>query len=245
MAEFLNTSATTFRLEELIKSAGERLILISPYLKVNPRIRELIEDRDRMKIDIRFIYGKSELHPDVVGWLESLPSVRASYRQNLHAKCYLNEARAIITSMNLYEFSQVNNDEMGILIDREQDPALYREAYEEAQRLLRGSEEIRMTVEKVAASAPPEPKRPETSRVAQAVKRVVEAVRTKAQGTCIRCGSSIKYAEDKPLCASCYGKWAEYSNPTYAEKYCHSCGEKSKTSMSKPLCRDCYKVSVA
>ncbi len=34
--------------------------------------------------------------------------------QNLHAKCYLNEKAAIITSMNLYDFSQVNNNEMGV-----------------------------------------------------------------------------------------------------------------------------------
>lgn len=34
MAKFLNTSGTTYHLEELIKSAKERLILISPYLKL-------------------------------------------------------------------------------------------------------------------------------------------------------------------------------------------------------------------
>ena len=46
MAKFLNTSATNFFLEELIKSAKERLILISPYLRLNDRIKELLEDKD-------------------------------------------------------------------------------------------------------------------------------------------------------------------------------------------------------
>ena len=65
----------------------------------------------------------------------------------------MNESAAIITSMNLYEFSQVNNNEMGVYIERDVEPELYRDTYEEAQRLIRVSEEIRLaaeTVEKVS-----------------------------------------------------------------------------------------------
>ena len=62
MAKFLNTSGTTYYLEELIKNAQERLYLISPYLKLNDRVKELLEDKDRMKIDVRIVYDKSELH---------------------------------------------------------------------------------------------------------------------------------------------------------------------------------------
>ena len=45
MSKFLNTSATNFYLEKLIKNARERLILISPFLKLNDRIKELLEDK--------------------------------------------------------------------------------------------------------------------------------------------------------------------------------------------------------
>ena len=48
MAKFLNTSATNYYLEELITAARERLIIISPFLKFNDRIRELLEDKDRI-----------------------------------------------------------------------------------------------------------------------------------------------------------------------------------------------------
>ena len=64
MSKFLNTSATNYYLEELIKNASERLVLISPFLKLNDRMKELLEDKDRLKIDVRIVYGKSELHPD-------------------------------------------------------------------------------------------------------------------------------------------------------------------------------------
>ena len=48
MAKFLNSSGTTYHLEELIKNASDRLIIISPYLKLNERIKELLEDRNRL-----------------------------------------------------------------------------------------------------------------------------------------------------------------------------------------------------
>lgn len=149
MAKFLNTSATNYFLEELIKAARERMIIISPFLKFNDRIRELLADKDRMKIDVRIVYGKSELAPHEINWLRSLAFVRTSFCQNLHAKCYMNERSAIITSMNLYDFSQVNNNEMGVLVDRDEEADLYRETYEEAQRLIRVSEEVRLSAEKV------------------------------------------------------------------------------------------------
>ena len=84
MAKFLNTSGTNFFLEELIKNAKERLILISPYLRLNDRIKELLEDKDRLKIDIRIVYGKSDLHPDEIKWMQKLDYVRVSFCKNLH-----------------------------------------------------------------------------------------------------------------------------------------------------------------
>lgn len=63
MAKFLNTSAINYFLEELIKNSKDRLIPISPFLKINDRIKELLEDKNRLKIDVRIVYGKSELQP--------------------------------------------------------------------------------------------------------------------------------------------------------------------------------------
>jgi phosphatidylserine/phosphatidylglycerophosphate/cardiolipin synthase-like enzyme len=158
MAKFLNTSATNYFLEELIKNARDRLILISPFLKLNDRIKELLDDKNRLKIDVRIVYGKSELQPQEMDWLRALTYVRTSFCKNLHAKCYLNEELCIITSLNLYEFSQVNNNEMGILIRRSEDSELYKDAYEEAQRIIRVSEEVRISLERVAPNASDKPR---------------------------------------------------------------------------------------
>lgn len=149
MAKFLNTSATNYFLEELIKEAKDRLILISPFLKLNDRMKELLADKNRLKIDVRIVYGKSELQPEEINWLKELTYIRTSFCKNLHAKCYLNEELCIITSLNLYEFSQINNNEMGVLIRRSDDADLYKDAYEEAQRIIRISEEVRISLERV------------------------------------------------------------------------------------------------
>lgn len=152
MAKFLNTSATNFFLEELIKNAKERLILISPYLRLNDRIKELLEDKDRLKIDVRIVYGKSDLHPEEIKWIQKLDYVRLSFCKNLHAKCYLNESECIISSLNLYEFSQVNNNEMGISVRKYEDDDVFKDAYEEAQRIIRISEEVRISLDEVKAN---------------------------------------------------------------------------------------------
>lgn len=151
MAKFLNTSATNYFLEELIKEARDRLILISPFLKLNDRMKELLADKNRLKIDVRIVYGKSELQPQEIEWLRGLTYIRTSFCKNLHAKCYLNEELCIVTSLNLYEFSQVNNNEMGVLIQRSEDGALYKDAYEEAQRIIRISDEVRISLERVSS----------------------------------------------------------------------------------------------
>ena len=167
MAKFLNTSATNYFLEELIKDARDRLILISPFLKLNDRIKELLVDKNRLKIDVRIVYGKSELQPEEIAWLKELQYVRTSFCKNLHAKCYLNEELCIITSLNLYEFSQVNNNEMGVLLRRSDDSELYRDAYEEAQRLIRISEEVRISMERVTQGAEQAPDDEEAASTAK------------------------------------------------------------------------------
>ena len=157
MAKFLNTSATNYFLEELIKNAKDRLILISPFLKLNDRMKELLADKNRLKIDVRIVYGKSELQPEEINWLKELTYIRTSFCKNLHAKCYLNEEFCIITSLNLYEFSQVNNNEMGVLIQRAEDAELYKDAYEEAQRIIRISDEVRISLERVTSETDAKP----------------------------------------------------------------------------------------
>jgi phosphatidylserine/phosphatidylglycerophosphate/cardiolipin synthase-like enzyme len=152
MATFLNTSGTTFYLEELIKGTKSHLVLVSPYLRINARIRQLLQDSDQSGIEIDVVFGKNELKEEEEEWLSSLANVAVHFCENLHAKCYLNESTAIVASMNLYEFSQVHNYEMGILVTLEADRECFEQTSEEALRILRTSEERKSRVVKPSAA---------------------------------------------------------------------------------------------
>lgn len=231
MAKFLNTTGVSYHLEELIKGTKDKLILISPYLQFNERIKEHLNNLNIQKRDIRIIYRENKLQHEENNWLEGQIGVRTSICKNLHAKCYINENEAIITSMNLYEFSQQNNNEMGIFITKLNDPELYNSTIDEANRLLTISEEIRVTVRKVTAESHPKiiHKSFESNNFNKA--------KEKQNGFCIRTGASIAFNVEKPMSYDAFKSWSKFGDVNYAEKYCHFSGEESKgaTSVSKPI----------
>lgn len=240
MAKFLDTTGVSYHLQQLINKANERLVLISPYLKINDRIKQSLEDKNRLKIDIRVVYGKNELQPEENNWLKSMTSIRSSFCKDLHAKCYLNENEAIITSMNLYDFSQVNNNEMGIYIEKSSDPQLYKDIYDEAQRLIRVSDEIIVSAEK----APTKEKQPEKIETKLKTKLKTEKkTDSKQTGFCIRTGVRIPFNVENPMSYEAFKSWSKYSDTDYAEKFCHFSGEPSNgdTSASRPILKKNWK----
>jgi phosphatidylserine/phosphatidylglycerophosphate/cardiolipin synthase-like enzyme len=241
MSKFLNTTGVSYHLEELIKGTKDKLILISPYLQFTDRIKEHLSNLNIQKRDIRIVYRENKLQLEENNWLESQIGIRTSICKNLHAKCYINEKEAIITSMNLYEFSQQNNNEMGIYISKLQDPELYNDALEEVQRLLTISEEIRVTVKKVTSETPPK-----TTNSNVDVKPTRNSVKEKPVGHCIRTGVQIPFNLEKPLCYEAYKSWSKYGDPDYAENFCHYSGEESlgATSVSRPILKKNWKKAV-
>ncbi len=239
MARFLTTTKISSELEDLIKNAHDDLTFISPYLKVNQRLQDLIRDANlQRRVRFTLIYGKQTLKPEERSWIDALTTKDVSFLQNLHAKCYLNEDTAIITSMNLYEFSQQNNDEMGILVNREEDPDLYRDIAREAQRLRRAATPDNG---EQAQQSRPQPKE-QTVRSIGEPKRPPPTVELSygAKGHCIRCEKVVDFDPDKPLCRECYKIWARYGDETFGEKFCHNCRKQAKTSVARPLCGPCY-----
>ena len=264
MANFLTTTSISAELESLIKTAREEITLISPYLKVNQRLQDFIRDADMRRVRLTVIYGKRDIQDAEWEWLNKLTnSAETWFVPNLHAKCYLSENAAIITSMNLYEFSQQNNDEMGIYVSKEEDPDLYQQIKEEAQRLRRTA-----TRGQAASTAAPQPAtttapRPATTTAPQpataaapqpataAAPQPATAARPPAAANrgqpssplayCIRCQVSVPHNSEKPYCDQHYRIWARYGDMTYEEKFCHKCGKENTTSMAKPLCLPCFR----
>lgn len=123
MNKFVQGSELNFALERLIKNANETLLLISPYIKLHSRIRDQLKLKKNFpELKISIVYGKSEkganrICEEDLKLFRELPNIEICYEKNLHAKYYANENEGLITSMNLYDFSQNNNIEVGVLSD--------------------------------------------------------------------------------------------------------------------------------
>jgi phosphatidylserine/phosphatidylglycerophosphate/cardiolipin synthase-like enzyme len=147
MAKFLNTRKAVSEIEDLIRNAESRLTLISPYLKLSKDFKELLTFRNNKDKITTVIFGKQELNPNEMKFLQGLRFVILKYNQDLHAKCYLSDDKMIITSLNLYEASMNNNKEMGVLVNLndESDKELFEEANKEIDFIDETSERFEFT----------------------------------------------------------------------------------------------------
>ena len=133
MVEFLDTNATSSEISKMISQSKEKLYLVSPYLQMSDKIKILIQQTEKAspKIDIKVLYRSEKDNKindqDMDFLIKQLNNANIYSLDNLHAKCYLNEDKAIIASMNLYQHSQENNWEMGIRIDKSTDPVIYED----------------------------------------------------------------------------------------------------------------------
>lgn len=237
MAKFINTRKAVSEIEDLIKNAGERLILISPYMKLSKDFKELLQYRNSKDKITTVIFGKQELNPDEMKFLQGLQFVTLRYYEDLHAKCYVNDDKMVITSLNLYEFSMANNKEMGVLIDKN-DPAdiqLFDDAFKEVAYIHEVSQKFELI-----ASKPTYTKQIDS----KSVKEKVGTISKKGEnGYCIRSGVAIPFNLEKPMSYDAFKSWSKYSDPDYAEKFCHFSGEPSngETSVNKPILKKNWK----
>lgn len=228
MAEFLTTNGISYWIENIIIESKRELTLVSPYLQLSKTFFERLKDASNRKVKIVIIYGKDDLKPNERNSLAEL-NVELYFFENLHAKCYYNESDMVITSMNMYEFSEKNNREMGVRITKEDDSNLYEKAVNETNSIIQSSEVIQLA---------------RTNRQFFNEKNSTENKsenKKNKRGYCIRCETRIPYDIERPYCWECFSTWAQFENPEYEENVCHSCGEFENTSMLKPVCYNCYR----
>ncbi|WP_439880922.1 phospholipase D family protein [Pontibacter sp. MBLB2868] len=140
MSEFITTKGIAYHIEELVKRADKEITLVTPYLKIAPLLLERIMEHDRKGCFTTIIYGKDELRADQKLALSRLNNLNLYFAKNLHAKCYYNEKQLLITSMNLYEFSENNNREFGIVVDAKKERYLYQEVVKEVESIKASAE---------------------------------------------------------------------------------------------------------
>jgi len=124
MTRFIYGNELNASLERLLETAETSLILVSPYIKLHDRYAYILKERlDDPGLAITLVFGKNEddlsksMSKSELEFFMSFPNIQIRYEKRLHAKYYANESKAILTSMNLYGYSQDNNIEAGIEMD--------------------------------------------------------------------------------------------------------------------------------
>ena len=134
MIRFLTTHGVASEIERVIAEAHKSLTLVTPYLKISNLLFERLADAERRGVPTILVYGKVDLQDEQKRQLSRLSHLDLRFSEHLHAKCYFNESSMIITSMNLHEFSEKTNREMGLLITSEE--RVYEDTVQEVESIL-------------------------------------------------------------------------------------------------------------
>ena len=267
MAKFVKGNALNAALENIFEKAEKKVVIVSPYIKLHSRFIDVLRSKlDNPKLNIIVVFGKNEgnlsksFSNEDFNFLKSFPNIEIKHEPRLHAKYYANESSALLSSMNLYDFSQDKNIEFGILtsvnlldnltgnvlgdsIDKEaytyfdmvirNSPTLFKRTPVFEDRLMGLQKKyMHSTVEVDELSAQLEVKN-KVLRANPSNNSTVEV----HMGYCIRTGERIPFNVEKPMSAGAFKSWNKFKDADYKEKYCHFSGEdaQGETSMAKPI----------
>ena len=216
----------------LIDCAQQRLVLVSPFIDLWPGLVTALKRAEARGVDITIISrggDTKEKHERALRQVQSACGY-VGFIERLHAKVYLNEAKAILTSMNLVQSSALNSIEISAFVDRQWAAKEYAQLRRICDSLietarqddLRSKREEEENDDVVVIVAPRSPRG-----------------RPPKWGHCIRCEERVEFDMKHPLCDGCFTSWNRYKNKDYEEHYCHKCGEGCSTTFREPICEDC------
>ena len=137
MVQFLNTTTAYSEIENIINRAERKLVLISPYVPMSRLLlQRLYHVSEHRGVKITLVCRKKDLKPEAYSILNKISGLEIFNLPDIHAKCFYNEKAMVLTSLNLYEYSQTNNREMGVLITQEKDSDVFNDAVNEAELIV-------------------------------------------------------------------------------------------------------------
>jgi hypothetical protein len=263
MAEFVKGNQLNSALEEIFEKAESQMVLISPFIKLHSRFIDVLKSKIKnYNLEITIVFGKNEdnlsksFNLEDFKLLKDFPNIKIKYEPRLHAKYYSNESSALLSSMNLYDFSQNNNIEFGILtkvtnsIGNLLGDTLDKDAFTYFEQVISNSktlykrvplyEEKMFGLSKKYVDSETEINELEETlgqNLTHSKKTFSRQSDIKNFGYCIRTGEKIPFNPEKPFSEKAFESWNKYKDENYKEKYCHFSGENSngETSFSKPI----------
>ena len=122
MPKFVKGNGLNAEIESIFDDAEVQLTIISPFIKLHKRFKDSLKSKiNNPKLEVQLVFGKNEsnksksLSSEDFEFFKQFTNVQVYYEPRLHAKYYANDDKGILSSMNLYEYSQNNNIEFGIV----------------------------------------------------------------------------------------------------------------------------------
>ena len=225
--ELLTAHHLPYRVVNIIGEAQEFVVLVTAYLTSWTHLDHAIKSTLARDVPISLVMrapdgakrdrAKREEEADALRKL----GVRVHFVERLHAKVYINEKEAIVTSFNLVSGSN-ESIELGVLI---QDQASVQDC-----------------VAKVRSYCPElDLGRPTPTKTLKADKPVPSATAAGA-AFCIGCADPVPFEPSRPFCVSCYRSSRGGENlDALPKRCCHRCGKLGPATREKPICPDCWK----
>tara|TARA_R110002049_G_scaffold194568_1_gene363469 strand:- start:1786 stop:2607 length:822 start_codon:yes stop_codon:yes gene_type:complete len=253
MSEVITNRDLKHNIEAAIRNAQRYLFIISPYIDIGTGMQKALAEVSNDTI-ITVVYRKSggSSHKSGINdasrlFLRGLTNIEFVVVEDLHAKIYMNEDVAIISTMNLTQSSN-HNFEIGVGIDRFLDIKMYTDTLDYIIYMLQ-SEKSDLAEERFENIKPAlgftldiygkEIKINGNIISKQDFKTLQENCNVK-HGYCIRCKSpELDFNPLSPYCKSCFNIWLKYKNRDYEENCCHRCGRDGGSLIDATLCDSC------
>ena len=215
---FLKTHELSVEVIQLIAAAKEYCYLVTPYVKLWPQLERALEDASKRGLFLTFIIREDASNDRLIQKLNGDWGFEVVVVKDMHIKLYLNERKAMLSSMNLYDASQQRNLELGYASFQ---PKTMKEDIIE-NYILKDSSCVRW------------PGKFESVREGHYAKVLQAKQKLDKNGYCVSCQKEIQL-DARPnayyvQCGSCYYNLSKANTNldevvTSMVKFCHFCGE--------------------
>jgi hypothetical protein len=137
MVQFLNTQAAYAEIENIVNRAEHKLAIISPYIQINRTLLlKIFHASEHRNIDVSLICRTNDIKPEEMAAINRINRLELFDLPNLHANCIYNEKTMVMSSLNLFDYSQINNRDMGALLSYDKDPGAFVAAVNETEYMM-------------------------------------------------------------------------------------------------------------
>jgi len=124
--DFLTGKQLADEIYDTIFYTEKYLLILSPFIQLDDYFKNEVfkTHLNNSQVHIILGFGKNENNVNKsfkrkdIEFFTEFPNITIVYLPNLHAKYYGNEKKGIVTSMNLIDYSFLNNIEFGVLSER-------------------------------------------------------------------------------------------------------------------------------